>query len=101
MNCGLCAVQVVMAALCLAIASGADSAGGLLMSVLGVVAMTQNTSFFTQAAILAVCAWVSASRKRHVLTCDAVSDAMMSGADHHGLLATPSMSMVPPLISTA
>ena len=102
MNCGLCAVQVVMAALCLAIASGADSSGGLLMSVLGVVAVVQNASFFAQAAILAACAWVSESRKRHALTCDgaSVSDAMMPEADHHSLLAAPDPLMVPPLMPT-
>ena len=110
MNCGLCAVQVVMAALCLAIASGADSSGGLLMSVLGVVAVVQNTSFFAQAAILAACAWVSESRKRHALTgaamltgqAQGVGDAMMAGADHHALLAAPNMLMVPsPLMPAA
>ena len=102
MNCGLCALQVVMAALCLAIASGADSSGGLLMSVLGVVAVVQNASFFAQAAILAACAWVSESRKRHALTCDgaSVGDAMMAGADHHALLAAPDPLMVPPLMPT-
>ena len=103
MNCGLCAMQVVMAALCLAIASGADSSGGLLMSVLGVVAVVQNASFFGQAAILASCACVSDSRKRHALTCDAqsVSDAMMAEADHHALLAAPDPMVVPPLMSAA
>ena len=65
MNCGLCAVQVLMAALCLVIASGADNSGGVLMSVLGVVAVVQNASFFVQAAILAACACVSESRKKH------------------------------------
>ena len=103
MNCGLCAVQVVMAALCLAIASGADSSGGLLMSVLGVVAVVQNASFFAQAAILAACAWVSESRKRHALTCDgsSVGDAMMPEADHHSLLAAPDPLMAPSLVSAA
>ena len=65
MNCCLCCVQVLMAALCLAIASGADNSGGVLMSVLGVVAVVQNASFFGQAAILAACACVSESRKKH------------------------------------
>ena len=103
MNCGLCAMQVVMAALCVAIASGADSLGGLLMSVLGVVAVVQNASFFAQAAILAGCAWVSESRKRHALTCDgaSVGDAMVPEADHHALLAAPDPLMAPPLVSAA
>ena len=103
MNCGLCAVQVVMAALCLAIASGADSSGGLLMSVLGVVAVVQNASFFAQAAILAACACVSESRKRHALTCDgaSASDAMMAGVNRHALLAAPDPMMAPPLMSAA
>ena len=55
-----------MAALCLAIASEADNSGGVLMSVLGVVAVVQNAWFFVQAAILAACACVSESRKKHV-----------------------------------
>ena len=103
MNCGLCAVQVVMAALCLAIASGADSSGGLLMSVLGVIAVLQNASFFVQAAIVAACACVIESRKRHALTCDfaSVGDAMMSGPDHHALLAAPDPLMASPLMSAA
>ena len=103
MNCGLCAVQVVMAALCLAIASGADSSGGLLMSVLGVVAVVQNASFFSQAVVLGACACVIESRKRHSLTSDCISasDAMMAGVDHHALLATPDPMMVPPLMSAA
>ena len=54
-----------MATLCLAIASGADNSSGVLMSVLGVVAVIQNASFFAQAAILAACACVNESRKRH------------------------------------
>ena len=100
MSCGLCSVQVIMAALCLAIASGADSSGGQLMSVLGVVAVVQNASFFAQAAILAVCAWVSDSRKRHALIC--VGDAMMAGPDPHALLAAPNMLMAPsPLMPTS
>ena len=101
MNCGLCAVQVVMAALCLAITSGADSSGGLLMSVLGVVAIVQNASFFAQAGILAACAWVTATRKRHALICDgaSVGDTMAAEADHHALLTAP--LIVPPLIPTA
>ena len=102
MNCGLCAVQVVMAALCLAIASGADSSGGLLLSVLGVVAVVQNASFFAQAAILAASACVIESRKRHTLSCDiaSVGDAMMAFADHHALLAAPDPLVVPPLMSS-
>ena len=104
MNCGLCAVQVVMAALCLAIASGADSSGGLLMSVLGVVAVVQNASFFAQAAILAGCAWVIESRKRHALACDGsnAGDAVMAGPDHVTLLAAPDPVVLhSPLISPA
>ena len=103
MNCGLCAVQVVAAALCLAIASGADSSDGLLVSVLGVVAVVQNTSFFAQAVILAACVWVIESRKRHAqaLTCDiaSVGDAMMAGPDHHALLVTPNPVIAPPLMA--
>ena len=61
------------------------------MSVFGVVAVVQNASFFAQAAILAACACVIDSRKRHALTCDGatVSGATMAGVDHHALLATP------------
>ena len=86
-----------MAALCLAIASGADSSGGLLMSVLGVVAVVQNASFFGQAAILAACACVIESRKRHVVARDgaSVGDATMAGPDSHALLAAPNMLMAP------
>ena len=65
MNYALCGVQVLIAALCLAIASGADNSSGALMSVLGVVAVIQNASFFSQAVVLAACACVSESRRRH------------------------------------
>ena len=82
MNCCLCGVQVLMAALCLAIASGADNSGGVLMSVLGVVAVVQNASFFGQAAILAACACVSESRKKH---------AALSGAGPSGDTSTALM----------
>ena len=88
MNCSLCSVQVLMAALCLAVASGAR---GVLISVLGVVAVIQNVSFFAQAGILAACAWVHDSRKKHALASGGPTggDAMMVETNHHALLAAP------------
>ena len=99
MNCCLCGVQVLMAALCLAIASGADNSDGVLMSVLGVVAVVQNASFFVQAAILAACACVSESRKKHA----ALSGAGPSGdtsmmnmpMSDHALLSAPEAKQLP------
>ena len=104
MNCCLCGVQVLMAALCLAIASGADNWGGVLMSVLGVVAVVQNASFFVQAAILAACACVSESRKKHT----ALSGAGPAGGtsmmnmpiSDHALLSAPEAKQLP-LISAS
>ena len=99
MNCGLCGVQVLMAALCLAIASGADNSGGVLMSVLGVVAVVQNASFFGQAAILATCAYVSESRKKHAALSGGgpsgdPSTIMMPMSDH-ALLPAPEAKQLP------
>ena len=98
MNCCLCGVQVLMAALCLAIASGADSSGGVLMSVLGVVAVLQNASFFVQAAILAACACVSESRKKRAALCgDGPSGdtSMMMTTSDHPLLSPPEAKQLP------
>ena len=98
MNCCLCGVQVLMAALCLAIASGADSSGGVLMSVLGVVAVLQNASFFVQAAILAACACVSESRKKRAALCgDGPSGgtSMMMTTSDHALLSAPDAKQLP------
>ena len=92
MNCCLCGVQVLMAALCLAIASGADNSGGVLMSVLGVVAVVQNASFFVQAAILAACACVSESRKKHAALSGAGPSgdtSMMMPMSDRALLSAP------------
>ena len=101
MNCCLSGVQVLMAALCLAIASGADNSGGVLMSVLGVVAVVQNASFFGQAAILAACACVSESRKKHTALSGAGpsgdTSMMMMPMSDHALLSPPLSS---PLIAT-
>ena len=100
MNCCLCGVQVLMAALCLAIASGADNSAGVLMSVLGAVAVVQNASFFVQAAILAACACVSESRKKHVaLSCAGPSGdtSMMMNMpmSDHALLSAPEAKQLP------
>ena len=109
MNCSLCGVQVLMAALCLAIASGADNSGGVLMSVLGVVAVVQNASFFGQAAILAACACVSESRKKHAALSGAGpsgdTSMMMMPMSDHALLSAPETRQLPeakqlPLIAT-
>ena len=92
MNCCLCGVQVLMAALCLAIACGADSSDGVLMSVLGVVAVVQNASFFVQAAILAACAYVSESRKKHAALSGsgpADTSMMMMPMSDRALLSAP------------
>ena len=101
MNCCLCGVQVLMAALCLAIASGADNSDGVLMSVLGVVAVVQNASFFGQAAILAGCACVSESRKKHAALSGAGpsgdTSTMMMPMSDHALLSAPEAKQ-PPLI---
>ena len=98
MNCSLCAVQVLMAALCLAIASGADNSGGVLMSVLGVVALVQNASFFGQAAILAACACASESRKKHAALSGAgpsgETSMMMMPMSDHALLPAPEMKQL-------
>ena len=103
MNCSLCGVQVLMAALCLAIASGADNSGGVLMSVLGVVAFAQNASFFGQAAILAACACVSESRKKHAALSGAGpsgdTSMMMMPMSHHALLSTPEAKELPLIAS--
>ena len=102
MNCCLCGVQVLMAALCLAIASGADNSGGVLMSVLGVVAVVQNASFFGQAAILAACACVSESRKKHAALSGAGPSgdtSMMMPMSDHALLSAPEAKELP-LIAT-
>ena len=104
MNCCLCGVQVLMAALCLAIASGADNSGGVLMSVLGVVAVVQNASFFGQAAILAAYACVSESRKKHaalslVSPSGDTSMMMMMPTSDHALLSAPDPKQLP-LIAT-
>ena len=104
MNCCLCGVQVLMAALCLAIVSGADSSGGVLMSVLGVVAVVQNASFFVQAATLAACACVSESREKHAALSGAgpsgdTSSLMMPMSDH-ALLSAPEAKQLP-LISAS
>ena len=99
MNCVLCGVQVLMAALCLAIASGADNSGGVLMNVLGVVAVVQNASFFGQAAILAACACVSESRKKHAALSGAGpsgdTSTMMMPTSDHALLSAPDSSQLP------
>ena len=99
MNCGLCGVQLLMAALCLAIASGADSSGGVLMSVLGAVAVVQNASFFGQAAILAACACVSESRKKHAaLPGDGPSGGtsmVVVSMSHEALLSPPEAKQLP------
>ena len=88
MNCALCGSQLLMAILCFAIASGADNANGILMGVLGVVALVQNVSFFAQAAIFAVCACVSEGRKHHVaLACDSPDNGVTMG--NHALLTAP------------
>ena len=100
MNCGLCCVHVVMAVLCLAIASGADNSDGLLMSVLGVVAVIQNVSFFAQAVILAACACVSESRKKHAaLSGDGHAGIAMTSMSEHALLSAPEAKQLP-LISS-
>ena len=98
MNCCLCGVQVLMAALCLAIASRADNSGGALMSVLGVVAVAQNASFFVQAAILAACACVSESRKKHAALSGAGASgdtSMMMPMSDHALLSAPEAKQLP------
>ena len=99
MNCCLCGVQVLMAALCLAIASGVDNSSGVLMSVLGVVAVVQNASFFGQAAILAACACVSESRKKHAALSGAVpsgdTSMMMTPMSDHALLSAPEAKQLP------
>ena len=100
MNCCLCGVQVLMAALCLAIASGADNSGGVLMSVLGAVAAVQNASFFAQAAILAACACVSESRKKHAALSGAgpsgdTSMMMNMPMSDHALLSAPEAKQLP------
>ena len=103
MNCSLCGVQVLMAALCLAIASGADNSGGVLMSVLGVVAFAQNASFFGQAAILAACACVSESRKKHAALSGASpsgdTSTMMMPMSDHALLSAPETRQLPLIAS--
>ena len=93
-----------MAALCLAIACGADNSGGVLMSVLGVVAVVQNASFFVQAAILAACACVSESRKKHAALSGAgpsgdTSMMMMSMSDR-ALLSAPEAKQLPLIASS-
>ena len=97
LNSTLCAVQVLMAALCLAIVSGADNRDGIVMSVLGTLAVIQNVSFFAQAAILAACAFVRESRKRHAAVAEACgppSDStMMTGRDQ--LLTVPDAKQLP------
>ena len=100
MNCCLCGMQVLMASLCLAIAFGADSPSGTLLSVLGVVALIQNTSFFVQAAILAACACVSENRKKHTpLSCGSSASGDTPLADH-AVLSAPEARQLP-LLSTA
>ena len=91
LNCCLCGVQVVMAALCLVIATGADSSGGVLMSVLGIVAVVQNASFFAQAAILAACAYVNESRKKHA----AFSEGNPSGGTMIALMSDHALLRLP------
>ena len=104
MNCSLCGVQVLMAALCLAIASGADNSGGVLMSVLGVIAVVQNASFFVQAAILAAIACVSESRKKHAALSgggpSGDTSMMMMPMSDHALLSAPDPKQLP-LIPTS
>ena len=95
MNCCLCGVQVLMAALCLAIASGADNSGGVLMSVLGVVAVVQNASFFVQAAILAACACVSESRKKHAALSGTGPSGDTSMMSDRSLLSAPEAKQLP------
>ena len=99
MNSALCAVQVVMATLCLAIASGADNSSGVLMSVLGVVAVIQNASFFAQAAILAACACVNESRKKHLALLRACQSADSPAAmmTERALLEAPAQLQEKPL----
>ena len=89
MNSSLCAVQVVMAALCLAIASGADNSAGVLMMALGIVAVIQNASFFAQAAILGACACVSESRKKHLALCSVDPAGDGRATVSHALLTAP------------
>ena len=104
MNYVFCGVQVLMAVLCLAIVSGADSSGGLLMSVLGVVAVVQNASFFGQAVILAACAFVSESRKKHTAlsgACTSGDTSMMVPASNRGLLAAPEAKLLPLIAANA
>ena len=97
LNYALCSVQVLMAVLCLAIASGADNSGGVLMTVLGAVGVVQNVSFFAQAAILAACAWVSENRKRHTALSDPDGDAETL---NHALLTSPDLKQLPLTLST-
>lgn len=92
MNFSLCAVQVVMAALCLAIASGSDNSAGVLMKTLGVVALIQNASFFVQATVLAACACVSVNKKKHVAITTAAAGSTSVWMEHP-LLATPSLTI--------
>ena len=98
-NSALCAVQVVMATLCLAIASGADNSSGVLMSVLGVVAVIQNASFFAQAAILAACACVNESRKKHaaLLLVGHPNDSPAAMMTERALLEAPAQLQENPL----
>ena len=99
MNCCLCGVQVLMAALCLAIASGTDNSDGVLMSVLGVFAVVQNASLFVQAVILAACACVSDSWKKHTaLSGDGPSggtSTMMLPMSDSALLSAPEAKQLP------
>ena len=97
LNCSLCGVQVLMAALCLAIVSGADNSNQVLMSVLGVVAVIQNASFFVQAGVLAACACVNESRKKHAaLSCDRSTDgAAMLPMSDCALLSVPETKQLP------
>ena len=98
LNCTLCAVQVLMAALCLAIVSGADNRDGIVMSVLGTLAVIQNVSFFAQAAILAACAFVRESQKKHAAVAEACgppSDMRMVIGRDELLLTVPDAKQLP------
>ena len=88
-----------MATLCLAIASGADNSSGVLMSVLGVVAVIQNASFFAQAAILAACACVNESRKKHaaLLRAGHPNDSSAAMMTERALLEAPAQLQENPL----
>ena len=90
---GLCGVQVLMAALCVAIAYGADNSNGVLMSALGVVAVVQNASFFVQAGVLAACACVSESQKKHAA--DTGDTSMMTPMHSFALLSAPEVNHLP------